>query len=46
MTEIDITPRELEMIRNLSESKFVYLLSVIDDKGWQLARILIPAMSY
>jgi hypothetical protein len=45
MTEIDITPREIETIRNLSESKLIHFLSVVSDKGWELARILLPAMS-
>jgi hypothetical protein len=45
MIEIDITQREIEMIRNLSESKLIHLLSVVSDKGWELARILLPAMS-
>jgi hypothetical protein len=46
MTEINITPRELEMIRNLSEGKLIHFLSVVSDKGWGVARILLPAMSY
>ena len=44
MTTIDITSRELEAIRNLSESKLIHFLSVVSDKGWELARILLPAM--
>ena len=45
MNCIDITPRELETIRNLSDGMITHLLSVIEDKGWEIARILLPAMS-
>jgi hypothetical protein len=45
MTIIDITNRELEAIRSLSESKLIHFLSVVSDKGWELARILLPAMT-
>jgi len=45
MNEIEITPREMAQIRNLSESKLIHLLSVIDEKGWQIARVLLPAMT-
>ena len=45
MTEIDITPRELEMIRRLSDGKMTHFLTVVNDKGWELARILLPAMT-
>lgn len=46
MNTIEITDLELRQIGNLSEGKLIHLLSVIDDKGWDIARILLPAMSY
>jgi len=45
MILLDITPRELDMIRRLSDGKMTHFLTVVNDKGWELARILLPAMT-
>jgi len=45
MEQVNITPRELAQIRSLSDGMITHLLSVIDDKGWEIARILLPAMT-